>query len=137
MSYNVTLRTKKVAEQINIFDSSMVRWITGGVTIDHTTVQADADGRKVLPIGTPLGKITSGPNAGKYGPWDKNATDGRETAVCMLGETVDFALDGNGGFGDKVATAFDWARVIVARLPIDPADLADLKQQLPNITFVD
>lgn len=134
MSYNVTLRTKKVAEQINIFDSSMVRWITGGVTIDHTLVPTDADGRKILPIGTPLGKITA---TGKYGPWDKDATDGRETAVCMLGETVDFALDGNGGFADKVATAFDWGRVIVSRLPIGPDDLEDLKQQLTGITFVD
>lgn len=134
MSYNITLRTKRVAEQINIFDSSMIRWVTGGVTLDHTTVPVDADGRKILPIGTPLGKITA---TGKYGPWDPDATDGRETAVCMLGETVDFELDNSGKFGDKVATAFDWARVLVARLPIDPANLADLKQQLPNITFVD
>lgn len=136
MSYNVTLRTKKIAEQINIFDSSMVRWITGGVTLDHTTVTPDADGKKVLKVGTPLGKITA---TGKYGPWDKNANDGRQTAVCMLGETVDFELDSSGSsgkFGDKVATAFDWARVIAARLPVDPADLEDLKQQLPGITFV-
>ena len=133
MSYNVGLRTKKVAEQINIFDSSMIRWITGGVTLDHTTVTPDGDGKKVLKIGTPLGRITA---TGKYGPWDKNAIDGRQTAVCMLGETVDFELDSSGKFGDKVATAFDWARVITARLPINPADLEDLKQQLPGITFV-
>lgn len=132
MAYNIGLRTKKVAEQINIFDSTQVRWITGGVTLDHTTVTADGDGKKVLKIGTPLGKITA---TGKYGPWDKDATDGRQTAVCMLGENVDFELDKSGKFGDQVATAFDWARVISDRLPIDSADLAALKEQLPNITF--
>lgn len=132
MAYNIGLRTKKVAEQINIFDSTQVRWITGGVTLDHTTVTADGDGKKVLKIGTPLGKITA---TGKYGPWDKDATDGRQTAVCMLGENVDFEIDKSGKFGDQVATAFDWARVISDRLPIDSADLAALKEQLPNITF--
>jgi hypothetical protein len=132
MAFNIGLRTKKVAEQINIFDSTMVRWVTGGVTIDHTTVTPDSDGRKRLPVGTPLGKITA---TGKYGPWDTDATDGRQTAVCMLGENVDFELDKSGKFGDQVATAFDWARVISDRLPIDSADLAALKAQLPNITF--
>ncbi len=132
MAFNIGLRTKKVAEQINIFDSTMVRWVTGGVTIDHTTVTPDSDGRKRLPVGTPLGKITA---TGKYGPWDEDATDGRQTAVCMLGENVDFELDKSGKFGDQVATAFDWARVISDRLPIDSADLAALKEQLPNITF--
>lgn len=131
MAYNIGLRTKKVAEQINIFDSTQVRWITGGVTLDHTTVTADGDGKKVLKIGTPLGKITA---TGKYGPYNKDATDGRQTAVCMLGETVDFELDGSGKFGDQVATAFDWARVIEARLPV--AVDATVKEQLKNITFV-
>lgn len=132
MSYNVTLRTKTIEGSVNIFDSSKVRWVTGGVTLDHTTVTADGEGRKRLRIGTPLGKITT---TGKYGPWDPEATDGRETAVVMLGENVDFELDGSGTFGDQAATAFDWARVITERLPIDPADLDDLKEQLPNITF--
>lgn len=131
MSYNVTLRKKTIAGQLNIFDSSMVRWITGGVTLDHTTVTPDGDGKKRLKAGTPLGKITA---TGKYGPYDAGASDGRETAVCMLGEDVDFELDSSGQFGDQVATAFDMARVIEARLPV-PVD-ATVKGQLKNITFV-
>lgn len=129
MAYNVTLRSKTVAGSVNIFDSAEVRWITGGVTIDHTTV-AEVDGKKVLKVGTPLGKIEG---TGKYGPWDPSASDGRQTAVCMLGEDVDFRLD-NGAYGDQVATAFDWARVIKARLPVEVT--SELEQQLKHITFV-
>lgn len=129
MAYNATLRTKTVAGSVNIFDSAMVRWITGGVTIDHTTVP-EVDGKKVLKAGTPLGKIEAN---GKYGPWDPDATDGRQTAVCMLGEDVDFSLD-NGAYSDQVATAFDWARVIKARLPVEVT--TELEQQLKHITFV-
>jgi|SRR5690625_4589327 len=129
MSYNLSLRTKTIDGELNIFDSSSIRWVTGGVTLDHTKVTA-VDGKKILKIGQPLGKITA---TGKYGPYDKDATDGRETAVVLLGETVDFAL-GNGEFGDQVATAFDWARVIEARLPV--AVDATAKGQLSNITFV-
>ncbi len=131
MSYNLEQRNKKYGEQINIFDSEKVRWVTGGVTLDHTLVTPDEEGRKELKIGTPLGKITA---TGKYGPYDAEATDGRETAVLMLGETVDFSLGSGYGFGDQVATAFDWARVLTARLPVEVT--AELKQQLNNITFV-
>ena len=220
-------------------------WVTGGVTLDHTLVEADENGRKELKIGTPLGKITA---TGKYGPyqpgktgtkaegttkvdsvdakfegeksvayngviiafetgddaaaaWDDGtltltlvaataygkselesliatattgaptdvdvaeiavtitgtktgtqwaaaepvtlsggvadvsaADDGRQNASLLLGETVDFSLGDGYGFGDQVATAFDWARVLSARLPVEVT--AELKQQLNNITFV-
>lgn len=66
MGYNLELQSKKIAGQVNIFDSSMIRWVTGGVTIDSATVSADADGNKILKAGTPLGKITA---SGKYGPY--------------------------------------------------------------------
>ena len=249
MAYNVGLRNKKYGEELNIFDSEKIRWVTGGVTLDHNTVDVDENGRKELKIGQPLGKITE---TGKYGPyqpgvlgvaasgkttvdtteitvngdedpayngvtikfagggtateetkvWDgkvltitladatgythtaintliaaategapsgvdpseiaiatsvtsKNgsvwaeaepvvlaggvkgvaaANDGRQTATVMLGETVDFGLGNGYGFGDQVATAFDWARVLTARLPVEIT--AELKQQLNNITFV-
>ena len=66
MGYNLELQSKKIAGQVNIFDSSMIRWVTGGVTIDATTVSADADGNKILKAGMPLGKIAT---SGKYGPY--------------------------------------------------------------------
>lgn len=66
MAYNVGLEHKTIGGNNNIFDSSMVRWVTGGVTIDADTVVAGADGKKVLKIGQPLGKITA---TGLYGPY--------------------------------------------------------------------
>ena len=249
MSYNLELREQAVAGELNIFDSEKIRWITGGVTIDHETVTADEKGNKILAPGTPLGKITE---TGKYGPWEPAvagvaasgtttvdsvavtiegdaddvyngvvisfaddaesgaaaaawsegtltvtledavdydqdainnliaaatvgaptgvdptkikikttvettgakwgaaedvvlaggvdaiaaADDGRQTAVLMLGETVDFSLGSGYGFGDQVVAAFDDARVITARLPVDAGKIADLKQQLTRITF--
>lgn len=62
----------------------------GGITIDWTTVTAvNADttigdgtivpnGRKYLQYGQVLCKITSGGSAGKYGPYNSAATDGRQ-----------------------------------------------------------
>jgi hypothetical protein len=242
VGYNLELRTEKIAGQANIFDSALVRWITGGVTIDAATVSADADGNKILKAGTPLGRITA---SGKYGPYapavagvaasgtttvdgvkvtiegdtsavyngvvisfadgaeegaaaaawsdgtltvtleddvdyaqdDINtliaaattgaptgvdptkiiikttvektgaqwgaandvvlaggadaiaaANDGRQTAVLMIAEDVDCTE------GDMVVTAFDQARVIVERLPVEVT--SELKAQLNNITFV-
>lgn len=124
MAYRLPLVQKTIEGAVNIFDSTMIRWITGGVTIDAETVTA-VGGKKILPIGTPLGKI---PATGKYGPYDAGATDGREIADCVLGEWVDVTE------GDVVATAFDWARLIQERLPVvyDQALLA----MLPGITIV-
>ncbi len=39
-----------------------------------------------LTAGTVLGKITA---SGQYGPYSASATDGRQTAVGVLGEDVD------------------------------------------------
>src|SRR5690606_13352197 len=133
MSTHVGLRERVFGGSWNIFDSEKSRWGRGGGTLAECTVPA-VDNKKVIRIGTPLGKITSGPDVGKYGPYDKDATDGRQTAVLMLGQDVDFSLGEGLGFGDQVATAFDWARVIEARLPVEVT--AELKEQLPNITFV-
>lgn len=239
MGYNLELRTTKVGGELNIFDSGQVRWITGGVTIDYTTVTANAEGKRILPAGMPIGKITA---SGKYGPyqpavsgvkavgevkvdgvtakiegeksaayngvevkfvvgaeaggaWAENvltltlvaatnygktelegliaaattgaptdvdvskivvtiasaktgtnwaaaegvvlaggvadvsaADDGRQNAALMIAEEVDVTE------GDKVITAFDWARVISARIPVSVT--SGLKADLTNITFV-
>ncbi|MBC7327553.1 head decoration protein [bacterium] len=48
-----------------------------------------------LSAGTVLGKITA---SGKYGPYDDSATDGRQTAVGILGEDVDATSSDVGTF---------------------------------------
>lgn len=43
------------------------------------------DGQKVLQPGTVIAAITSGGDAGKYGPFSAAATDGRQTAANIVG----------------------------------------------------
>lgn len=47
-------------------------------TIDGTT-------QKILQSGEVMAKITSGPEAGKIGPFQAGATDGRQTAANIVG----------------------------------------------------
>lgn len=125
MGYNLELRTTVVGGELNIFDSGQVRWITGGVTIDHTTVPL-VDGKRILPAGTIIGRITENK---KFGPWDAEATDGREVPLYMIAEELDVTI------GDKVVTAFDHARVIVERLPYEEIPV-EVVEALRGITFV-
>ena len=125
MGYNLELRTTQVGGELNIFDSGQVRWITGGVTIDHTTVEL-VDGKRILPAGTIIGRITA---SKKFGPWDAEANDGREVPLYMIAEEVDVTI------GDKVVTAFDHGRVIVERLPYEEIP-AEVVEALRDIIFV-
>lgn len=52
----------------------------------------DIDGsqQKVLQPGTVLAKITSGDDAGKVGPYQAGATDGRQTAANIVGLNITF-----------------------------------------------
>lgn len=42
-------------------------------------------GQKILQPGTVMAKITSGPDAGKIGPFQTGATDGRQTNTNIVG----------------------------------------------------
>ena len=125
MGYNLELRTTEVGGELNIFDSGQVRWITGGVTIDHTTVPL-VDGKRILPAGTIIGRITENK---KFGPWDAEAEDGREVPLYMIAEELDVTE------GDKVVTAFDHGRVIVERLPYEEIPV-EVVEALRDIIFV-
>jgi len=48
------------------------------------TVNGSAD-QKILKPGEVMAKITSGPEAGKVGPFQAGATDGRQTAANIVG----------------------------------------------------
>jgi hypothetical protein len=62
---------------------------TESYTLAASTVPAKTingvPGQKVLQTGTVLAKITSGPEAGKVGPFQADATDGRQTAANIVG----------------------------------------------------
>lgn len=49
------------------------------IVVDDSLFTADALGYKSCPKGALLVKMTSGPNAGAYGPYASGASDGRQT----------------------------------------------------------
>ena len=53
-------------------------------TVPARTIDGNA-GQKVLKAGTVMAKITSGPEAGKVGPFQAGATDGREAVANIVG----------------------------------------------------
>jgi len=55
-----------------------------GATVPAKTIDGAA-GQKILQKGTVLAKITSGPDAGKVGPRQAGATDGRQTLTNIVG----------------------------------------------------
>lgn len=67
---------------------------TESYTLAASTVPArtrdGVAGQKILQPGTVLAKITSGPEAGKVGPFMAGVTDGRQTATNIVGLDVTF-----------------------------------------------
>lgn len=53
-------------------------------TVPARTIDGNA-GQKILQPGTVLAKITSGADAGKVGPFQAGATDGRQTLANIVG----------------------------------------------------
>jgi hypothetical protein len=55
-----------------------------GATVPSRSIDGNP-GQKVLQPGTAMAKITSGPDAGKVGPFQAGVTDGRQTAANIVG----------------------------------------------------
>src|SRR5215210_438917 len=55
-----------------------------GATVPARTIDG-FPGQKILQKGTVLAKITAGPDAGKVGPFQAGATDGRAVAGNIVG----------------------------------------------------
>lgn len=72
--------------------------------------------------GIPLAKITSGTNKGMYGPYDKTATDGRQTAIAGLLEsevTVNITLAGLDVDDPTVGMTYR-GDIVKSKLPVVP-----------------
>lgn len=73
----------------NQFFRSTSDFKTDSATVAATSVVAESiDGaadQKVLQTGELIAKITSGPEAGKFGPFQAGVTDGRQTAANIVG----------------------------------------------------
>lgn len=95
-----------VGPEYSFLASQHVQVKRAGVTIDATTVGPDAAGDEILVAGTVLGKITA---SGKYRAYLNGSSDGSETAVGFLMETINLRD------GDVVASMLTHGSVIVAR----------------------
>lgn len=58
-------------------------------TITAQTIDGFA-GQKIVQPGLAMAKITSGPEAGKIGPFQAGVTDGRQTAANLVGLNLTF-----------------------------------------------
>lgn len=66
---------------------------TESFTVAASTVPTetiDGSSQKILQPGTVMAKITSGDDAGKIGPFQAGATDGRQTLANIVGLNITF-----------------------------------------------
>lgn len=78
----------------NEFLRSTKEFQTESYTVSAATVTARTidgnPGQKILQPGTAMAKITSGPEAGKIGPYQTGATDGRADVANLVGLELTF-----------------------------------------------
>lgn len=93
------------------------------VTLDLTKFTDDAlfqdagnSSTGFIHSGVPLGLITA---SGEYGPYDKNASDGRNTVVGLLADPVKVTFGRKGLVATEDSAALEYNAVIrVANLPV-------------------
>lgn len=109
MGFTAGLRRESlgVSPDYSFLASEHIEVKRAGVTLDSSTVGADADGNKILEAGWVLGKVDS---TGKYRSYDTGAAaDAGGTAAGFLMESVNLKD------GDVVASMMVHGAVIVPR----------------------
>ena len=88
--FSPTLKTVSdgVTAEASIFASEHKISKRAGITLAAGSVGADANGDKILRAGTVIGEFTSGDYEGLYGAYNNSHSDGTETAVGILPQTV-------------------------------------------------
>lgn len=113
----LTSTTTSVTDPAHFLASEHYMVKRAGATYAASAVAA-VNGRKILKRGTFVTKITSGPDIGKYGPYDAGATDGRQTADA---NTSGFTLEGlDLTDGDVIAGHITHGSVLEARVTPTP-----------------
>lgn len=109
-----------------------------------SVVPFDENGRRLLPAGTVMNKITSGVGLNKHGPYSKTATDGRQTLTAgdtyVLTESHDITFGDVAVGGYYMDCIFDLTQVAdagAAGTPISKhgASLTALKAAFPHSVF--
>jgi len=111
------------------------------VVIYASTVVADSMGRKRLSPGSFLVKIDSGLGIGKYGPYLKTASDGRETPaageVVFTWEAHDVTLMDRAAAGLYADCIFDMSELDMNGYSLHGSSLTNLKTYFPTCVFDD
>lgn len=111
------------------------------IVIANTTVAIDSKLRRRLSPGTFLVEIGSGPNAGKYGPYDKTATDGRQSPAvgkaCFTWEAHDVTLFDTDAAGLYAQCVFDKSELTMNGYSLTGTPLTNLKAMFPTCLFED
>lgn len=102
-------------------------------------IAEDASGNQFLNKGWVMATITDGTEAGKIGPYDTGATDGRQTAANIVGILDTFCiLKSNTQHVDCAAAVLWKGAVTAAKLIVDGtqgAPSGTVTNALPNIQF--
>lgn len=111
------------------------------VTIYASTVANDTKSRKRLSPGTFLVKITSGTGIGKYGPYLKTASDGRESpaenGVAFSWEAHDVTLGDRPVAGLYAQCVFDMSELTMGGYSMHSTSLTNIKAMFPSCVFDD
>jgi hypothetical protein len=111
------------------------------VVLYASTIALDDDGRRLLPGGSLLCKITSGTGADKYGPYSKTATDGRQTLTELAAVITEVGYDVT--LGDRAVEGlyadcvFDKSELTLNGVSLHGTPLTSLKNAFPQATFDD
>jgi len=94
---NLELKTTTIGAKTSFLDSEKVRYVRGGITLDHLSVLPDPlTGLKRVPAGTVVGRLGNG----KYAPYVAGAA-----AVPGVASTVTLKASGAANRDDIVITA--------------------------------
>lgn len=108
----------------------------GGITIDYTTVPADANGRRIIRGGTAMGKITA---SDKYGPYLPQTNEVQTIAVTGSPTGGTFTLTWSGQTTAPIpynATAAQVKAALEALSNINPGDVDVTGGPLPGTAVV-
>lgn len=127
-------------------NKSPLKWVTGAeqkrtVVLAYSTVTADSMSRRRLSPGTFLVKIDTGHLSGKYGPYLKTASDGRQTPaegeVVFSWEAHDVTLGNRAIAGIYAQATFDKSELTMGGYSLHGASLTSLKGYFPSCVFDD
>lgn len=105
-----------IPELFNVEDETLKNKYLTGVGPKASTIY--------IRSGIPLARITDGDNKGGYGPYDPNATDGRQTKIAGLLESqITVGINYSGWEVDDVLVGMRYrGDIIKSKLPVIPAD---------------